>query len=361
MNNFSRVYVIAEAGVNHNGSLDLAVQLIDVATAADADAVKFQTFRAEKVISRYAPKANYQAETTDPFETQLEMVKKLELDENAHRMLIKHCRSCGIQFISTPFDFDSVDLLANRLGISSLKLPSGEITNAPLLLKAARTGKPVILSTGMSTLGEIETALGALAFGYTCLDSNPSLTAFSEAYRSKEGQEALQKNVVLLHCTTEYPAPFCDVNLRVLGTLKTAFGLQVGFSDHTSGIAVPIAAVARGAVVIEKHFTMDKNLPGPDHKASLEPDELKDMVRSIRQVEEALGTPIKAPADSELKNLHVARKSIVAARNISKGEIFTEESLSLKRPGNGVSPVFYWDLLGKIANRDYKEDEMVIK
>lgn len=361
MNNPNSVYVIAEAGVNHNGSLDMAVQLIDVAAAAGADAVKFQTFRAENIISRYAPKARYQAAATDPAESQLEMVKKLELDENAHSLLVNHCRARGIEFISTPFDMESVDLLAERLGIPRLKLPSGEITNAPLLLKAACTGKPVILSTGMSTLGEIETALGVLAFGYIFPNGNPSLTAFAEAYWSTEGQKVLREKVVLLHCTTEYPTPFSDVNLRVLDTLKAAFGLPVGFSDHTPGISIPIAAAARGAVIIEKHFTLDRNLPGPDHKASLEPGELMAMVESIRQVEKALGSPIKAPAPSELKNMHVARKSIVAANPISKGELFTEENLSLKRPGGGLSPVYYWDLLGRAADRDYIEDEMVIK
>lgn len=361
MNKPARIYIIAEAGVNHNGSLDMAFELIDVAVAAGADAVKFQTFRAEKIVSRYAPKAKYQAETTNPYESQLEMIKKLELDENAHRLLIEHCQTCGIQFISTPFDLESVDLLAYRLGIPKLKLPSGEITNAPLILKVARTGKPVILSTGMSTLGEIETALGILAFGYVCPEGKPSLSAFTGAYGSVEGQKALREKVVLLHCTTEYPAPFSDVNLRVLDTLQTAFGLPVGLSDHTSGNISSIAAAARGAVVIEKHFTLDRNLPGPDHKASLEPEELAVMVRSIREVEESLGNPIKVPVPSELKNMHVVRKSIVAARCISKGELFTEENLCCKRPGSGVSPVFFWELLGRKADRDYKEDDMVIK
>ncbi|MFZ5633351.1 MAG: N-acetylneuraminate synthase [Bacillota bacterium] len=355
------VYIIAEAGVNHNGSVAMAVQLIDVAAEAGADAVKFQTFQAEKIVSRFAPKAQYQAKTTDLAESQLEMVKKLELDEEAHRLLIEHCHMRGIQFISTPFDFDSVDLLVSTFNIPRLKLPSGEITNAPLLLKIARTGKPVIMSTGMSTLGEIETALGVLAFGYTCpADKTPSLATFTEAYCSETGQKALREKVVLLHCTTEYPAPFSDVNLKVLDTLQAAFGLPVGLSDHTPGIAVSIAAAARGAVVIEKHFTLNRNLPGPDNGASLEPDELKAMVQSVRQVEEALGSPVKAPVPSELKNICIVRKSLVAARHIRKGEPFTEENLGFKRPGNGISPVHYWDLLGKVADRNYEQDEMVI-
>lgn len=354
-----RVYIIAEAGVNHNGSLALAKQLVDVAAKAEADVVKFQTFHAEKVISKSAPKALYQTKTTDKSESQLEMVKKLELDEAAHLALIEHCRRRGIQFLSTPFDLDSVDLLANTLDLPRLKIPSGEITNGPLLLKAASTGKPVILSTGMSTLGEIETALGVLAYGYTQKASTPSLAAFQKAYYSEKGQRALQKNVVLLHCTTEYPAPFADVNLRAMDNLHTSFGLPVGLSDHTQGLAIPIAAVARGATVIEKHFTLDRNLPGPDQKASLEPAELKAMVQSIRQVEEALGSLLKIPATSEIKNKNIARKSIVAACNIKAGEIFTSANLTAKRPGAGLSPMLSWELLGKKAERDYQADEVI--
>lgn len=359
MNNPTGVYVIAEAGVNHNGSLDMAVQLIDVAAAAGADAVKFQTFRAENIISRHAPKARYQAKTTDPYESQLEMVKKLELDQNSHRLLVDHSRACGIQFISTPFDMEGIDLLACRLDIPRLKLSSGEITNAPLLLKAARTGKPVILSTGMSTLGEIEMALGVLAFGYTRPGKKPSLSGFQDAYRSKKGQRALKQKVVLMHCTSEYPAPFAEVNLKAMDTLHSAFGLAVGLSDHTRGIAIPIAAVARGAVVVEKHFTLDRNLPGPDHKASLEPDELKEMIKSIRHVEAAIGSSVKIPTPSELKNKCIVRKSLVTARDIKKGELFTEMNITAKRPGTGVSPMYYWECLGKVADRDYRKDEVI--
>lgn len=355
----AHTYIIAEAGVNHNGSLDVAIQLIDKAAEAGADAVKFQTFKAEKLVSRTAPKAEYQTKTTDSTESQFEMIKRLELDKTSHKLLIEHCLMREIHFLSTPFDVDSVELLAYTFNLPRLKIPSGEITNALLLLKVTLAGRPVILSTGMSTLGEIETALSILAFGYTQPEQKPSLAVFEKAYCSESGQQALRENVVLLHCTTEYPAPFTDINLRAMDTLRDAFGLPVGFSDHSSGIAIPIAAVARGAVVIEKHFTLDRNLPGPDHKASLEPEELKAMVQSIRQVEAALGSPLKAPAPSELKNKPVARRSLVAARDILKGEVFTEKNLTAKRPGNGISPIYYWDLLGKAADRDYKQDETV--
>lgn len=355
----TRTCIIAEAGVNHNGSLEMAGRLIDAAVEAGVDAVKFQTFRAENIISSSAPKADYQKKTTDAEESQLEMVKKLELDESGHAQLIACCRKRSVEFLSTPFDLESLDLLVNKFDLNRLKISSGDITNAPLLLKAARSGKPVILSTGMSTLGEIETALAVLAYGYTQADVNPSLKACHEAYRSKSGRKTLEKKVTLLHCTTEYPAPFEDVNLRAMDTLREAFGLPVGYSDHTPGIAVTIAAAARGAVIIEKHFTLDRNLPGPDHKASLEPSELKLMVRSIRQVEAALGSPVKFPAESEIKNIPMARKSIVASREIKKGDLFTEDNITVKRPAHGISPVYYWQLLGKTAEKDYKKDEMV--
>lgn len=355
-----QTFIIAEAGVNHNGSLKLAKQLVDVAVQAGADAVKFQTFQAEKVISRLAPKAAYQRRTTAQDESQLEMVRKLELTAEQHFELVEYCRQKNIQFLSTPFDESSVDLLVKRLDVPVVKIPSGEITNGPLLLHIARTGRPVILSTGMSTLGEVETALGVLAFGYTCPHDEPSLDAFQSAYASAEGQQALRKKVTLLHCTTEYPAPFEDVNLRAMDTLRTAFGLPVGYSDHTPGIAVPIAAVARGAVVIEKHVTLDRNLPGPDHKASLEPDELKQMVQSIRQVEQALGSGLKIPFPSEIKNISVARRSLVAACPIKKGERFTGENVIAKRPGNGVSPMLFWDYVGRRqAVKDYLPDEQI--
>lgn len=357
----THISIIAEAGVNHNGSLDLAIEMIDAAAEAGADAVKFQSFKADKLVCGYAPKAAYQLKTTEADETQFEMIKKLELDEEAHRILINRCKTLGIQFLSTPFDMESLDLLNRILGLSRLKLPSGEITNAPLLLEAARSGKPIILSTGMSTLGDIENALGVLAFGYgSPLEMAPSPAAFREAYRSPAGQEALMRKVVLLHCTTEYPAPFGEVNLRAMETLRHAFALPVGYSDHTTGIAVPIAAAACGAVIIEKHFTMDSNLPGPDHKASLGPRELGEMVKAIRQVEQAMGSGCKAPAPSETKNIDVARKSLVAETSIRKGDLFTETNVTLKRPGNGTSPFLFWDILGKRAERDFEADEAIV-
>lgn len=355
----NRVFIIAEAGVNHNGSLDMALQLIDAAAEAGADAVKFQTFKSEAVISRFAVKAEYQAKTTGGDESQLEMVKKLELDGAAHRALVAHCAKRGIQFLSTPFDLQSVDLLVDELDVPMLKIPSGEITNAPLLLKIARTGKPVILSTGMSTLGDVEQALGVLAFGYTQLDARPFHNDFMQAYFSGDGQEALREKVTLLHCTTEYPAPVGEVNLRVMQTMSHAFGLPVGYSDHTEGITIPVAATALGATVIEKHFTLDRSLPGPDHKASLEPEELAQMVKAIRQVEVALGNGSKIPAPSERKNMAIARKSIVAARDIKAGEVLNEENLTTKRPGSGMSPLFYWDVMGASAQRDYQQDEAI--
>lgn len=355
----TKVFIIAEAGVNHNGSLNMALQLIDAAAAAGADAVKFQTFKSEAVIGRFAVKAEYQAKTTGGDESQLEMVRKLELDGAAHRALVEHCAKCGIQFLSTPFDLQSVDLLVEELNVPILKIPSGEITNAPLLLKIAHTGKPVILSTGMSTLGDIEYALGVLAFGYSQVGGAPSREGFTQAYFSQQGQRALRDKVTLLHCTTEYPAPIEEVNLRVMQTMSHAFGLPVGYSDHTEGITIPVAATALGATVIEKHFTLDRNLPGPDHKASLEPEELAQMVKAIRQVEQALGTGAKIPAPSERKNMAIARKSIVAAREIRAGEVLNEENLTTKRPGSGMSPLFYWDILGTVAQRDYQQDEAI--
>jgi len=355
----TNVFIIAEAGVNHNGSLDMALQLIDAAAEAGADAVKFQTFRSEAVISRFAVKAEYQAKTTGGDESQLDMVKKLELSAQAHLALVAHCAKRSIRFLSTPFDLESVDLLVDQLNVPLLKIPSGEITNAPLMLKIARTGRPVILSTGMSTLGDIENALGVLAFGYTRAEAAPGREAFTQAYFSPEGQAALRRNVTLLHCTTEYPAPIEEVNLRVMQTMSHAFGLPVGYSDHTEGITIPVAATALGATVIEKHFTLDRELPGPDHKASLEPAELKQMVAAIRQVEKAMGIGSKVPAPSERKNMAIARKSIVAAHDIRLGEVLSEENLTTKRPGNGVSPMFYWDVIGTFAQRNYQPDEAI--
>lgn len=354
-------YIIAEAGVNHNGSLAMAIELVDAASEAGANAVKFQTFKASNIVTQSAPKAGYQELNTDAVESQYEMLKKLELSADDHQTLINHCKQKKIDFLSTPFDLESIDLLVQTLGLTVLKLPSGEITNAPLILKAAQSGASIILSTGMSTIGEVETALGVLAFGfmYPAGTRQPSLLAFQESYASDEGQKLLQEKVTILHCTTEYPAPYEDVNLRVIDTLQQTFQLPIGYSDHTEGIAVAVAAVARGAAVVEKHFTLDRSLPGPDHQASLEPNELIQMVKSIRQVELAVGHPRKSPVASELPNRLVARKSIVAAKDIAEGELFTEQNLTVKRPGDGVSPIHLWDYIGKAATQNYSLDDKV--
>lgn len=355
------VYIIAEAGVNHNGSLDMARQLVAAAAKAGADAVKFQTFKAERGISRMAPKAEYQLKTTSDGESQLSMVKKLELDEAAHRVLMEDCKKNGIHFLSTPFDLESVDLLVRKFNLPRLKIPSGELTHAQYLLKIARTGKPVIVSTGMCRLDEVGEALGILAFGYLEATQAPSLAACQRAYSSGPGRRVLREKVTLLHCTTEYPCPMNEVNLRAMNTLATTFGLPIGLSDHSQGIVAPIAAVAMGAVMIEKHFTLDRSLPGPDHKASLTPQELAEMVRSIRDVQLALGDGNKAPTASEFKNQAIARKSLVAATIISKGETFTESNVTAKRPGTGISPLRYWECLGKVARRDIMEDELLLE
>ncbi|MGC5324876.1 N-acetylneuraminate synthase [Brevibacillus sp. SYSU BS000544] len=360
-NKTKRTYIIAEAGVNHNGSIDMAFQLIDAAKKAGADAVKFQTFKAKELVTKNAFKAEYQLKTTQSEQTQYEMLKNFELDQNAHNLLIEHCKRVGIQFLSTPFDMESAELLIESLNIPIIKIPSGEITNAPLLLQIARRKKKMILSTGMSTLADIELALGVIAYGLIQADSGkpPSFDEFQSAYSSFEGQAALKEYVNLLHCTSEYPTPYNEVNLQVMDTLRYAFQLPVGLSDHTEGICVPIAAVARGAAIIEKHFTLDRTLPGPDHQASLEPDNLKQMIDSIRQVEQALGTYVKFPTESEKKNKDVVRKYLVAARSIKKGERFSEENLTSKRTTRGISPINYWDYLGREAQKDYDQDDVI--
>ncbi len=350
--------VIAEAGVNHNGDIDLARALIDAAAAAGADIVKFQTFVPEELVSRHARKAAYQERTTGSAESQLDMVRRLALAPSDYPLLADHARARGIGFLSTPFDLPSLDLLARDMRLDPIKLPSGEITNGPFLLATARTGAGVILSTGMSTLDEVRAALGVLAFGYLGLDA-PSPARFADAFASAEGRAVLRAKVSLLHCTTEYPAPFGDVNLAAMDTLRDEFDLPVGLSDHTPGIAVPIAAVARGATIIEKHFTLDRDMPGPDHKASLTPAELTEMVIAIRQVAQAIGSAVKAPAPSEIRNMPIARKSLVARRAIRAGEILAADMLTSKRPGDGLSPMQLWDLLGRPATRDYEADEQI--
>lgn len=329
----NRVFIIAEAGVNHNGDIRLAKRLVDEAAAAGADAVKFQTFKAENLVCRNAKKAAYQLETTEREESQYEMLKKLELTKSMHEELIAYCREKNIQFLSTPFDIDSVDLL-ETYGISVMKIPSGEITNYPYLKKVGSTGKKVILSTGMSTLEEVQKAASVL-------------------------QENGASDIILLHCNTEYPTPMSDVNLQAMVTMKEALGLQVGYSDHTNGIEVPIAAVALGACVIEKHFTLDKTMEGPDHKASLEPAELKAMIAAIRNIESAMGNGEKQPSVSEKRNIDIVRKSIVAKCDIAEGEVFSEKNITTKRPGTGISPMNWNDVIGKKAVKNFKMDEQI--
>ena len=327
------ILIIAEAGVNHNGSLAMAKQLADVAKAAGADIVKFQTAKPELVISRFAEKAEYQKAETGEAESQLEMCKRIHLTIDEHAQLKEYCDSIGIAYLSTPFDLDSIDFL-QQLGTPMWKVPSGEITNLPYLEKIAATKKPVILSTGMSMISEIEDALTILEDG----GAGP---------------------ITLLHCNTEYPTPIEDANLLAMQDLREQFGLPVGYSDHTAGIEADIAAAALGAVVIEKHFTLDKALPGPDHKASLSPEELTAMVAAVRKTELALGDGRKHVTESEAKNKPIARKSILAKRDIKKGETFTPENLTVKRPGDGISPMRWYDVLGKTAKRDFAEDEKI--
>ncbi len=355
-----KTYIIAEAGVNHNGSLEIAKALVRIAQKAGADAVKFQTFISEKEISQYAEKAEYQKETTSKTESQLDMVKKLELAFHEFIELKKYCEHVGIEFLSTPFDFESADFLINTLKLETIKISSGDITNAPFLLAIAKAKVNIILSTGMATLSEIEKALGVLAFGL--IDDGltpPSIAAFEEAYISKMGQKLLKEKVTLLHCTTEYPAPLDEVNLLAIQTMNKTFGLQVGYSDHTEGIEVPIAAVSLGSTIIEKHMTYDKNADGPDHKASLEPLELVTMIKGIRGIEKALGTGIKLPTKSELKNRKVARKSIVADKAIQQGEFLTDENITFKRPGDGISPFEFWAIKNTKATKNYSIDERI--
>lgn len=330
------VLIIAEAGVNHNGSLDIAKQLIDKAVEAGVDIIKFQTFKSEKLVSKAARQAEYQQRNIGKKdEGQLAMLKKLELSHADHEELMAYCHEKGIRFFSTAFDMDSIEYL-HSLDLGLWKIPSGEITNYPYLRKIAQYHEPVILSTGMCELSDIEATVNVLVeFGVE------------------------KEQITILHCNTEYPTPYEDVNLRAMLEIRDRFGVNVGYSDHTKGIEVPIAAVALGATVIEKHFTLDKNMEGPDHKASLEPDELKNMVVAIRNIERALGAGHKTVSESEQKNIEIARKSIVAACPIKKGEMFTEDNLTVKRPGNGISPMRWNEVIGKVATKDFEEEEMI--
>jgi len=331
-----KTIIIAEAGVNHNGVLSNAKKLVDVAAEAGANFVKFQTFKAEKIASKFAEKANYQKQATSRNENQLEMLRRLELSEQDHIELLEYCAQKSINFLSTAFDVESIKML-QALGITLGKIPSGEVTNLPYLRKMAAAFPNLIMSTGMATMGEIHEALNALT------------TA-----------GAKRENIVVLHCTTEYPTPMADVNLHAMQTIQKELDVLVGYSDHTLGIEVPIAAVALGACVIEKHFTLDRNMEGPDHRASLEPGELFEMVRSIRNIERALGSTLKQPSGSEQKNITIARKSIVASKRISKGEPFSEDNITVKRPGTGISPMQWDNVIGQKAIQDFNEDELIV-
>lgn len=327
------VCIIAEAGVNHNGDIKLAKKMVDVAKQAGVDYIKFQTFSPEKLVSKYAQKAKYQKENTNSDESQLKMLQKVALSKSEFKQLKEYCSEVGIGFISTPFDDDSINFL-EEFDMDFWKIPSGEITNLPYLEKIANTGRKVIMSTGMCEVEEILNAISVLENNGT-------------------------NDIVLLHCNTQYPTPYEDVNLKAMYAIEKATGKPVGYSDHTQGIEVPIAAVAMGAVVIEKHFTLDKGMDGPDHKASLEPDELTQMVSSIRKIEKALGDGKKEPSESEKENINVARKSIVASKTIKKGTVFSEDNITVKRPGNGISPMRWYEVIGQTAMRDYEEDEMI--
>lgn len=330
-----KTFIIAEAGVNHNGSLNLAKKLIDAAIKAGADAVKFQSFKTANLVSKYGQKAEYQKKTTGGSMTQLEMLKKLELSEKAQRELFNYCRKKKIIFISSPFDLDSIDFL-DKLGLNIFKIPSGEITNLPYLKKIGRIGKKVIMSTGMADLGETEDALNILI---------------------KSGIQ--KEDITVLHCNTEYPTPIKDVNLSAMLTIKDALKVRVGYSDHTLGIEIPIAAASLGAEVIEKHLTLDKTMTGPDHQASLEPKEFEVMVKAIRSIEKALGKGIKVPSLSEAKNKDIARKSIVAAKNIKEGDAFTNRNITVKRPGTGISPMEWDRIIGRRAIKDFNIDDLI--
>ena len=354
------VFVIAEAGVNHNGSLSTAIDMVDVAAASGADAVKFQTFRAAAMIQEAAPKADYQVAATGSAQSQREMIAALELSAEAHVAIAEHCVSRGIRFLSTPFDHESLDLLTTTLGMSTIKIPSGEVTNLPYILDIGRRAKDVILSTGMCTMKEIEVALKVIAFAFDPSTSGrlPSRTELATPLSDIE-RSLLTGRVTVLQCTTEYPAPIEEANLRAMLSIRDVFGLAVGYSDHTLGSTAAVTACALGATMIEKHFTLDKHQPGPDHKASLEPDELKSYVQAIRDVSRAMGNGVKAPSASELKNIDIARKSIVAATRIAKGELLTAANLTFKRPGTGRAPAEYFELLDTKASRDYEEDEQI--
>lgn len=353
------VSIIAEAGVNHNGSLDMALELVDAAHAAGADIVKFQTFTADALVTRTAPMAPYQTENTGLAVSQYEMLKTLELGREAHLALMERCGKLGIGFLSTPFDLASFEYLTGTLGLATIKLGSSELTNAPLLVAAGRSRRSIILSTGMSDLAEVALAIGALAFGYADTGEQPSKAAFAAVRAAVIGDPGFRQSITIMHCTTAYPAPDDSLNLRAIGTLAAEFGLRVGYSDHTSGIGAAPLAVAAGACMLEKHITLDRSLPGPDHQASLEPGEFAAMVRAIRAAETLLGDGQKRPASCEMTNMHAARKSLFAARDVAAGTRFDATSIKIMRPGSGLSPFLYWEYLGKVARHDYREGDEI--
>ena len=355
------VYVIAEAGVNHNGRMDLAYKLIDLAVEAGADAVKFQTFVTDRLVTKTAKKADYQINSGDAGESQYAMLKRLEFTKSQFSDLQDYCHAREIDFLSTAFDTESLDFLCRDLKLARLKIPSGELTNAPFVLEHARTGRDLIVSTGMADIDEIKAALSVIAFGYLYKngEADPTMLNFEEAYSSSKGQELLSKKVTLLHCTTEYPTPLEEVNLRSIDSMRQLFGLEVGYSDHTKGLTVPVAAVAMGATVIEKHFTLDCSMEGPDHSASLGPNDLKAMMAAIRDTELALGSGEKKATPSELKNRTVIRKSIVATSAIRKGDLYSSSNIGIMRPGTGLSPYRYWEIIGTRASSEEEVGESI--
>lgn len=354
--------IIAEAGVNHDGNVQRALELVDAASEAGAHAVKFQTFKADLLTTSSADKADYQKHSTPGDESQQDMIRKLELTQDQFCQVAEHCRRRNIEFLSTAFETVSLQFLHERLGLRTFKIASGELTNAPLLLAHARLADSMIVSTGMATMPEIRQALGVIAFGMeagTSHTAGPGQPAFEAAFERAMQNDMLCNKVTLLHCTTEYPAPMDQINLRAMHTMSEAYGLPVGYSDHTLGITIPVAAAALGATVIEKHFTLDKSLPGPDHAMSLDPAELADMVCAIKATVSALGEAEKKPGNAERRNIEAVRKSLVASCDIRAGELFTEHNLCIKRPGSGLPPAEYWNLLGQASNRDYSRDDFI--
>ena len=360
-NKKNNVFIVAEAGVNHNGNIKLAMKLIDEAVRAGADAIKFQSFKAENLASKKSKKANYQKYTTSGSETQFQMLKRLELNEKNFLQLRTYCNKKKIGFMTSVFDIESLDFVVNKLKVKKLKIPSGEITNAPLLYQTASSGLDIVLSTGMSSLKEIKAALSVIAFGYLNNEKKIEVSEenFIKAYNSKLGSKFLKEKVAILHCTTEYPTPIKDINLNAMLNISNKFNLTVGYSDHSEKYLVSVVAAAMGAKIIEKHFTLDKGLVGPDHKASLNPNELKEMVNAIREVEVIKGSNEKKAYISEKKNMEIARKVLVAKKNIRKGEKFNSENLTAKRAGKGISPMKYWGYLGRKAKKKYKEDQII--